>query len=73
MGAGSLGRGAQPTKRPVYRYIFSCPGQAQALVSRACLLLLVAAVALGGISLFGGESRCVSHLLHALAESAGTR
>ncbi|CAM9319898.1 unnamed protein product [Pylaiella littoralis] len=27
-----LGRGQLPTKRPVYRYVFSCPGQAQVLV-----------------------------------------
>eukprot|EP00752_Nemacystus_decipiens_P001683 g1633.t1 len=32
LGAGSLGRGARSTKRPVYRYVFSCPGQAKALV-----------------------------------------
>lgn len=33
MGAASaLGRGNLRTARPVYRYIFSCPGQAQALV-----------------------------------------
>lgn len=33
MGVSSdIGRGDLPTTRPVYKYIFSCPGQAQALV-----------------------------------------
>ena len=30
-----------PTERPVYRYIFSCPGQAQAMVRLSCCMLFV--------------------------------
>lgn len=30
--AGTAGSGHLPSKRPVYRYIFSCPGKAQAQV-----------------------------------------
>ena len=33
MGVSSgIGRGDLPTSRPVYKYIFSCPGQAQSIV-----------------------------------------
>lgn len=38
MGVSSdIGRGDLPTTRPVYKYIFSCPGQAQALVRKQML------------------------------------
>jgi len=42
-GVSSVGRGRASAKRPVYRYVFTCPGPAQAMVSCWRRIVFVAA------------------------------